>query len=158
MNKVISKHISWYEATKTSSKYDNTPSEDELANMRAVAELVFEPIREHFNVPIRVNSFYRSSKVNYSIGGASKSQHVKGQAIDIDAISKITNADIFNYVKNNLEYDQLIAENIDDNTIGWIHISYNCEYNRKQNLVMYNNDGKKIYSKYNGSLSKSDYI
>jgi len=111
----ISEHISIKEATRSNTAerlgIDNFPDSPTLANMQALAENVFEPLRKHFGHPIYITSFYRSSELNKAIGGSSKSQHCKGQAIDIDdVIGSSTNADFFNYIKDNLEFDQLIWE------------------------------------------------
>lgn len=137
----ISKHITYKEATvsQTSVRYGikNDPNEKQLAAMRLVAEKCFEPMREHFGVPIRVNSFFRCEELNRKIGGAKNSQHMQGEAIDLDAIpgTGITNADLFNWLKDNVEFDQLLWEYGDDNQPDWVHVSYNSDgKNRKQVL------------------------
>ena len=84
----ISKHISYKEATRSNTALrrgiDNIPDVEELENMKLIAEKVFEPLREHVGGPIKINSFYRSPELNVAIGGSKKSQHCKGQAIDLD--------------------------------------------------------------------------
>ena len=117
----------------------NNFSADEaiLKNMRHVAENVFEKIREHFGKPIGISSFYRCSELNKAIGGSKTSQHVRGEAIDIDAdiFGGITNAEIFEYVKKNLVFDQLIWEYGDDKNPAWVHVSLKRDgKNRKQIL------------------------
>lgn len=133
----ISKHITLIEATKSQTAIrkgiDNTPDEATIERMKLVAEKIFEPIRERFGVPIGVSSFYRSPKLNKAIGGAKNSQHVTGEAIDIDAdiFGGVTNQEIFNFVKYHLNFDQLIREYGDK---GWVHVSYRSEGNRGQVL------------------------
>jgi hypothetical protein len=125
----ISKHISWNEATRSITALrngiDNTPAAWHIENMKRLAENIFEPIREHFGVPIKVESFYRCPKLNKMIGGSPSSQHMKGQAIDIDDdYGKITNADMFYFIKENLDFDQLIWEFGNDQSPDWVHVSY----------------------------------
>ena len=115
---MISKHISEKEATKSVTALrlgiDNTPNGDALANMKELAEKIFEPLREWVGGPIKINSFYRSVALNEAIGGSSKSQHCcKGgsSAIDIDDIyGHKTNKEMFEWVKENLDFDQMIWE------------------------------------------------
>ncbi len=152
MNK-LSQHLTYKEATITTTKLPNSPNDIQLANMEKVALAIFEPIRRHFNVPIYVTSFFRSKEVSEAIGGATNSQHGTGQAIDIDAhhYGKITNKQVFDYVKANLDYDQLIAEKLSDNSEepSWIHISYvSADQNRKEILVHESVGGTAKYCKY----------
>jgi len=137
----ISKHISYREATFTQTRLDNVPNDVQLEAMKTIANRVFEPLRQAMgDVPIFISSFFRSDAVNKKIGGSKNSQHTLGEAQDLDAdiLGKITNKDIFNYIKDNLEFDQLIAEDVkEDGTIGWVHVSYTKRYpNRKQILIM----------------------
>lgn len=137
----ISPHITLSEATKSQAavrhRIDNTPDYPALLAMRLVASKVFEPLREHFKVPLGISSFYRCARLNRLVGGASGSQHVKGEAIDIDAdiYGGVTNAEIFEWIKNNLEFDQLIWEFGDTEQPAWVHVSYRAEGNR--NMVLY---------------------
>jgi NADH dehydrogenase FAD-containing subunit len=102
------------------------PTPEHIENFKLLAEHIFEPIRNHFNVPIRISSGYRSKELNAKIGGSKSSQHCKGEAIDIDMDgTSITNKEIFEYIKNNLPFDQLIYEFGDDNNPDWVHVSYN---------------------------------
>lgn len=140
----ISKHVSYREATKSRTAVkegiDNTPSSEALASMQNVAEKIFEPVRGHFCVPIAVTSFYRSPTLNKAVGGSGSSQHVKGEAMDLDAdvFGMITNASIFNYIRTQLEFDQLIWEHGDSIEPDWVHVSLKASgINRKQILVAY---------------------
>lgn len=148
----ISEHITYLEATKSEKAIrqgiDNTPNEFQLQNMRMVAEKIFEPTRNHFGVPIYISSFVRVVKLNRSklVGGAKFSDHEHGEetgdqegAIDMDAdvFGKVTNKQIYDYIKNNLEYDQLIWEFGDDNNPAWVHASYALNNCRMQTLRAY---------------------
>jgi hypothetical protein len=118
--------------------------------MRELAEAIFEPIREHFGHPIYVSSFFRSVALNEEIGGSRSSQHCKGQAIDIDAdvYEGMTNKEIFEFVRDNLDFDQLIWEYGDDDNPAWVHISYRGPgANRKQMLKAYSSNGRTKYKK-----------
>jgi hypothetical protein len=102
------------------------PTPEHIENFKLLAEKVFEPIREHFGVPIRISSGYRSKELNDKIKGASKtSDHCFGRAIDIDNDgTSITNKQIFDFIKNNLKYKQLIFEFGTDENPAWVHVSY----------------------------------
>jgi len=135
--KRISKHISYKEATHSNhaEKYDlsNKPKAEHIKNMELVAEKVFEPLREWSKAPIKVNSMFRSLELNKGIGGSATSSHLSGNAIDITSLGGKTNLEMFNYIKDNLDFDQLIWE------FGveplWLHVSYvNEKDNRKQVL------------------------
>ena len=149
----ISKHITLKEATKseTATKLgiSNMPNATELACMKLLAEKCFEPLREWYAKPITVNSFFRSAKLNSSISGSSgTSQHCLGQAIDISAGSKPENKKLFTWVKENLDFDQLIYEYGDDTGCDWVHISYKATGNRKQILRCSKVNGKPNYTTY----------
>jgi zinc D-Ala-D-Ala carboxypeptidase len=139
----ISEHITLAEATKSEAAIrlgiDNKPNTVQLAAMKLVAEKCFEPLREWHGKPIGITSFFRNAATNKAIGGSSTSQHMKGEAIDIDADiynNGITNADIFNWIKENLDYDQLIWEYGTDKNPAWVHVSYSAKGNRKQILTI----------------------
>ena len=148
----ISKHISYKEATQsqtaTRKGISNDPDAYQLQNMQLLAEKVFEPIREHFGVPIAINSFFRSQKLNKAIGGAAGSQHTQGRAIDIDdTLGGISNKQMFEYIKNHLDFDQLIWEFGDNNNPAWVHISYvSPTENRNRVLKASKKNGKTIYT------------
>ena len=151
---MVSKNISYKEAThSTTAKrlgIDNTPSAEQFSNMVYVAENVFQPIREHFGVPIYVSSFFRSEGLNRAINGSSSSTHMKGEAMDLDAdvFGGVTNADIFNFIKDNLEFDQLIWEFGTDQNPAWVHVSLSKRHNRNQILKAIRVNGKTHYELY----------
>jgi len=147
----ISKHISYKEATQSQTAtrlgIPNVPSQYDVQNMQLLAEKVFEPLREFFDVPIYVSSFYRSREMNKAIGGSSRSQHCEGRAIDLDDVyGGVTNAEMFQFIANILDYDQLIWEFGNDENPAWVHVSYVSEdQNRKQMLRATKKNGKTIY-------------
>ena len=148
MKENISDHITWVEATKSQDAVrlgiDNTPNEQQLINMKLVANKCFEPLRSWYDKPIGISSFFRSSEINRRVGGSKTSQHCCGEisgkeeaAIDIDADmfnNGLTNKQIFFWLKESVEFDQLIWEFGDDNNPAWVHISYRNGGNRKQVL------------------------
>jgi hypothetical protein len=148
----ISKHISYKEAIHSNTAIrkgiNNEPDGDQLAAMKLVAEKVFEPVRVHYNVPIRINSFLRVSALNVAVGGSKSSQHCKGEAIDMDSlrVTEVTNKDIFNYIKDNLDFDQLIWEYGTDKEPDWVHVSYSANGNRKQVLKAVRGKGYVLYN------------
>lgn len=149
----ISKHLSLAEVSRSETAkrkgINNTPSGEHLENFKKLAENIFEPIREHFAVPIHISSGYRSKELNASIGGASSSQHCSGEAIDIDmdgSPSGVSNADVFKYIKDNLNFDQLIWEFGSDSNPDWVHVSYESTgKQRKQILKAVKAGGKTSY-------------
>ena len=148
---MISKHISnkegVYSNTALRIGIDNKPTEDHLHFMEIIAEKVFEPLREHVGGPIKINSFYRSPELNTAIGGSKTSQHCKGQAMDIDdTFGHMTNAQMYNWIKENLDFDQMIWEFGDDENPNWVHVSYvSPEKNRNRCLKAYKDNGKTKY-------------
>ena len=148
---MISKHISYHEGTYSQTgirkDLDNTPDDDQLKRMEEVAENLFEPLREWVGGPIKINSFFRGKPVNTAIGGSRKSQHMKGQAIDIDdTFGHKTNAEMYHYVKDNLDFDQLIWEFGTDKNPNWLHISWvSHRPNRKKLTIAKKVNGKTKY-------------
>ena len=148
---MISKHISdresVYSRTAIRLDIDNTPTEEHKNNMIRLAEEVFEPLRSYTGGPIKINSFYRSPKLNKAIGGSSKSQHCNGQAIDIDdTYGHLTNAEMFDFIKEHLDFDQMIWEFGDEDNPNWVHVSYvSPEKNRNRCLKAYKEKGKTKY-------------
>ena len=147
----LSKHVSHregvYSITAQRLGLDNIPNDEQLESMGTIAAKVFEPLREFVGGPIKINSFFRSEKLNKAIGGSSKSQHCKGQAIDIDdTYGHATNAEMYNWVKDNLDFDQMIWEFGNDKNPDWVHISYvNKEVNRNRCLKAYKENGRTKY-------------
>jgi len=147
----ISKHISYPEAIHSNTAkrkgIDNTPGETQVEAMKNLAENIFEPLRNWVGGPIKVNSFFRSVTLNESIGGASSSQHCKGQAIDIDDVYGYkSNAEMYNWIKENLNFDQMIWEFGTDMQPNWVHVSYvSEEKNRNKCLKAYKEHGRTKY-------------
>ena len=150
---MISAHISYregvYSTTATRKGINNTPNDEQLANMELVAEEIFEPLRKWVGGPIKINSFFRCPELNKAIGGSSKSQHCHGQAIDIDdTYGKVANSEMYNYIKKNLDFDQMIWEFGDDDNPAWVHVSYVSEdENRRRCLKAFKDkNNKTVYS------------
>lgn len=150
----ISKYISWSEAvkSKTAEKHEieNTPNENQIQEMKKLAKNIFEPLRQWAGHPIRVNSFFRSPELCLKLKSKATSQHTKGQAIDIDSLGNKSNAELFNYIKDNLSFDQLIWEFGDDENPDWIHVSFVNENTNRGNILKAIKDNKKTkYVFYN---------
>ena len=147
----ISKHVSYKEGVRSRTAdrrgLDNTPNESQLKCMKDIAEGLFEPLREWVGGPIKINSFFRGEPVNTAIGGSKYSQHMKGQAMDIDdTFGHKTNAEMYHYIKDNLDFDQLIWEFGDDKNPNWIHVSYvTHRENRKKLTIAKKVNGKTKY-------------
>ena len=148
---MISKHISYkegvYSTTALRKGIDNTPTDDHLYFMEIIAEEIFEPLRTYVGGPIKINSFYRSPELNTAIGGSATSQHCKGQAMDIDdTFGKMSNAEMYHWIKENLDFDQMIWEFGDDDNPNWVHVSYvSKDDNRNRCLKAYKDKGKTKY-------------
>jgi len=154
----VSKYLSYNEVTKSYNAIKrgikNVPNRSQLKNIIEWSGWVFDPVREYIDNPLGCQSIFRCKKLNKIIGGAPTSQHqaLKGAAGDIDAdiYGNSNNVEIFNFIKNNLNFDQLIAEGIGDGKVAWVHVSYvNHEENRNEILMMYNHDGRRKYEYYN---------
>lgn len=160
MTSRISEHISYEEGIRSNTAkrkgIRNNPTPEHLANMKRIAEKIFEPLRRHLNKPIRINSFYRSKVLNKAIGGSKTSQHCKGQAIDIDdTYGGFTNMEAMTWIKENLDYDQMIIEYPKKGVPQWIHVSYVSAFqNRKRILVAKRIKGKTKYLVWDGKNHK----
>lgn len=137
----ISPHISYAEATHSDTAkrlgLPNIPYPTQLECMQELATRIFEPLREHFGVPIYISSFFRSERLNKAIRGAKGSQHMLGEAMDIDAekFGGVTNKQIFEFIRDNLEFDQLLWEFGTDEEPDWVHVSFTTRKpNRNQVL------------------------
>ena len=126
----ITKNFTLKELTKTNTGITNEPNKQELQALIALSEKVLQPLRDIYGKAITVNSGFRSYAVNKAVGGARNSQHSKGEAADITVHTKEGNKELFDIIKNELEYDQLINEY----DYSWIHVSYRAGSNRKQIL------------------------
>jgi hypothetical protein len=151
----LSENLNLSEVTKSDTAkrlgIDNNPTPEHLANLKLVAENIFEPIRKHFGKPIFLSSGYRSKALNSAVpGSSSTSQHCSGEALDLDQDGKstgITNKMIFEYIKNNLNFDQLIWEFGTDSNPDWVHVSWESTgKQRKMILKATRVNGKTVYS------------
>ena len=144
----ISKYISYEEAIKSQTaerkNIDNQPDTEQTERMKYVAKSVFDKVREAMGVPLYVSSFFRCPELNKAIGGSKTSQHCLGEAIDID--HPTLNKKVFEYIKDNLKFDQLIWEFGDESSPAWVHVSLKKDgVNRKQVLIAYKDKGKTKY-------------
>jgi zinc D-Ala-D-Ala carboxypeptidase len=146
----LTKNFTLEEMTKseTALRHDleNTPNEQEISSMKLLAEKVLQPVRDHFGKGVKVNSGFRNQDVNQKVGGSRNSDHTRGQACDIE-IPGIPNAELAEWIKDNLQFNQLILEfytpGVPDS--GWVHVSYIPEDNKKQVLTATKKDGKTVY-------------
>lgn len=152
----LSEHLSLAEVTRSDSAkrrgISNMPTPAHIENFKLLAENVFEPIRKHFGKPIHISSGYRSDALNKAIGGSKTSQHCTGEAIDIDmdgSAHGITNKMVFDYIKDNLNFDQLIWEFGTASNPDWVHVSYESTgKQRKQILRAVKSGGATSYVPY----------
>jgi zinc D-Ala-D-Ala carboxypeptidase len=150
----LSEHLDLSEVIRSESAkrngISNMPTPEHIQNFKLLADHIFEPIREHFNVPIRISSGYRSKELNAIIPGSSKtSDHCFGRAIDIDNDgTSITNNQIFYFIKDNLKFKQLIFEFPVNGKASWVHVSYESGNLKNEILVAKKLYGKTIYIKY----------
>ena len=136
-----------YSDTAVRMGIDNKPNDETVENLKILCENILEPIRSHFKAPVVVSSGYRSEAVCLAVGSSSKSQHIKGQAVDFE-IFGIPNKDVTDWVVQNLDYDQCILEfwNDKEPNSGWVHCSYSKDNNRKQYLNAQKLNGRVIYT------------
>jgi len=152
----LSEHLDLSEIIRSESAkrngISNMPTEAHIANLKLLAEKVFEPIRNNFRCPIIISSGYRSKELNTKVGGATTSQHSSGEAIDLDmdgTPNGVTNKMIFDYIYKNLDFDQLIWEFGTNENPDWVHVSYESTgKQRKQVLKAYKENGKTKYKPY----------
>ena len=137
--KNISEHVSYNEAIRSNTArrlgLDNTPSAMQIWNMELLCKMVFEPVRQCFKQPIRISSMFRGKLLNKAVKGSSRSQHCKGEAMDIQGTNGVTNAELYYFIRDHLDFDQLIWEYGNDTEPDWVHVSYtDSKPNRKQTL------------------------
>jgi hypothetical protein len=138
----ISEHLDLSEVTRSETAkrrgISNEPTPEHLENFKKLAINVFEPIRKHFGFPIHISSGYRSKALNTAIGGSLTSQHCKGEAIDIDmdgSANGITNKMVFDYIKANIKFDQMIWEFGSDTNPDWVHVSYSSSGKQRGQIL-----------------------
>ena len=150
----LSAHFDLAEFTRSESAkrhgVSKEPTPEHLENLKVLCERVLEPIRMFNAGPLNISSGYRSKTLNHFIGGSLSSQHCEGKAadIDMDGMSGKTNRQIFDYIKDNLEFDQLIFEFGTKENPDWVHVSYNAGKNRKQILRAIKTNGRTAYAPY----------
>ena len=161
----LSKYVSLAEVTRSDTAkrkgIDNSPTAEHLENLKVISEEVFDKVREYFGVPIYISSGYRSAALNKAIGGSATSDHNLGRALDLDQDGHgngVTNMDVFKFIKDNLEFDQLIAEGSNGaGDMNWVHVGYRKGENRKQILIAIFTNGKAKYVPYTAAKFKEIY-
>jgi hypothetical protein len=149
----LTKNLSLAEVTKSATAIrkgiTNTPSATHLIALKEVSKNIFQPCREHFGKPLAVTSGYRSEALNEAINGSKTSQHSKGEALDLDAdvFGGFSNAELFNYIKDHLDFDQLIWEFGNNNNPAWVHCSYKTRGNRNEVLIAIKTNNQTTYRK-----------
>ena len=143
----LTAHFALSEFTRSESAkregLDNTPTPEHLENLKTLCEKVLEPIRLKYG-SINISSGYRGKMLNHFIGGSVNSDHCVGRAADLDMDdvgTGVTNKEIFEYIKDNLEFDQVINEF----NYSWVHVGYRLGANRKQVLKAVKEKGKTVY-------------
>ena len=150
----ISKYVSYKEVTHsnqaTALKIGNTPNAEQLGNLKLVCINIFDKVREHFGKAIGISSAFRSRELNTRINGSKSSQHMEGKALDIDGdiFGGINNKEIFDYIRNNCTFDQLIWEFGSENAPSWVHVSFNKDGNRGQILRAVKSGGRTVYQPF----------
>lgn len=155
----LSEHLELAEVVRSESAkrigISNMPTPEHIENLKKLAEHIFEPIRNNFRCPIFISSGYRSKELNASIkGSSSTSDHCFGRAIDLDQqghTQGITNKQVFEYIKDNLKFKQLIWEGGTDEEADWIHVSYDEHNLKNEVLQMKKINGKPHYLPYKGN-------
>jgi len=146
----LSKNFTLRELTKSSvaTRYDinNEPSLDVIVRMMSLAAHVLQPLRDFMGTPVAISSGYRSKELNEKIGGSRSSQHCTGEAADIDCDGR--NREVFEFIKDHLDFDQLIWEYGDNIEPDWVHVSYKESGNRRQVLISRKGNGKTVYENY----------
>lgn len=147
----LTEHLSLAEVIKSGTAkrlgIDNSPTPEHLGSLLLIAENVFEPVRQHFGKPLYVSSGYRSEALNKAIKGSSRSQHCKGEALDLDAqvYGGFTNKELFEYIRDNVVFDQMIWEFGTDEEPDWVHVSYTKGKNRGEMLRVERVNGMNQY-------------
>lgn len=146
----LSKNFTLSELTKSElalrKNIDNTPSRGVINNLHELVIQVLQPIRDHYNKPLIINSGYRNRILNEIAGGSKTSDHVKGMAADIE-IPEVSNYDLAKWIQNNLKFTQLILEFYTPNVYdsGWVHVSYDPSNLKNQSLTAIKENGKTVY-------------
>jgi zinc D-Ala-D-Ala carboxypeptidase len=147
----LTKNFTLEELTRSSKakalRIDNSPNQEQLANLKALAENILQPLRDSLGFPINITSGLRVPALNAAVRGSKTSQHTKGEAVDIKVSGK--NKVIFDWIVNNLDYDQIISEFPNESgEPSWVHVSYKKnEVNRNQKLKAIKQNGRTRYIK-----------
>jgi hypothetical protein len=153
----LSEHFTLAELTPSSTAkrlgIKNEPTPAHLECLKGLATNVLDKVREHFGKPIWVSSGYRSKALNdVTPGSSATSQHCSGEAADLDQDGRgtgVSNKMVFDYIKDHLNFDQLIYEYGTDANPDWVHVSWESTgKQRKQVLRCTRVNGKPVYTQY----------
>lgn len=148
---MISKYFSLQDLTRSATAkrlgIENKPTAEHETALKNLAINVLDKIYDHFKRNVNITSGYRSDALNKAVKGSLTSQHSKGEAADLTGIGSVTNAQIFNFIKDNVDFDQMIWEFGTSIEPDWVHVSYKT-LNRRQILVAYKEGGKTLYKPY----------
>lgn len=137
----LSPHFTLSECTKSATAarlgIDNSPTAAEIDRMKAVCKAILEPVRAHFGKPVMINSFYRCPRLNAEVGSKPSSQHIMGEAVDLE-IPGVSNLEVATWIRDNLTADQIILEHYEPGKpdSGWVHVSYKEKGCRQQCLTV----------------------
>lgn len=138
----LSKSFTLRELTKSDTAIrkgiGNIPNKDEIEKLKALCENILQPVRDHYGIPFVPNSGYRSAELCIAIGSKVTSQHAKGEAVDFE-IPTVSNYDLAVWIKDNLDFDQLILEcyTMGDPSSGWVHCSYKADGSNRKEVLTY---------------------
>ena len=148
---MISKYFTLDDLTRSATAkrlgLSNTPTPQHEQALKTLCINVLDKVYDHFKRNVNITSGYRSDALNKAVKGSLTSQHSKGEAADLTGIGKVKNSDIFNYIKDNVDFDQLIWEFGSSTEPDWVHVSYKV-LNRRQILKATKQGGKTIYTPY----------
>ena len=155
---VIGKYLTLDECCKSATAIrlgiDNKPNQQQIIALETLATNVYDKCCEKFLLKIPVTSGFRSKALNDAISGSSgSSQHMRGEAFDLDldgTMNGVTNAQLFNYIRFNLNFDQLIWEFGTDSNPDWVHVSYDVAGKNRKNVFK--------STKFNGKVSYKPYL
>jgi|TARA_B100000073_G_scaffold248212_1_gene208546 hypothetical protein len=140
---MLSKNFSLQEMVKSQTAerkgIDNVPNDQQVEELVKVCVNILQPVRDHYGIPFTVSSGFRSPELCIAVGSNMKSQHAKGQAADFE-VPGISNMELAEFIRDNLEFDQLILECYQGGNTGWVHCSYVHEP-RKQLLTYDRSNG-----------------
>lgn len=145
----LGKYFSLVEMTRSQTAVrrgiNNTPTTEQINNLEDLVFYVLDPLRQHFNLPVTVNSGFRCFELNQAVGSKPGSQHTQGKAADIE-IATVSNLDLAKWIRDNMKFDQLILEFHDTGfpRSGWVHVSWDGESTNRQQVLTIDRKGARV--------------